>query len=781
MADLAIGGRVDKARDRLGTQAAAPTGGWITLLLHVLVMVVTANSIVRVDQSARTGVLVPLAVGGLLLGYFLSKTPALDAVSHILALVVGAAATFLLCAARVDGAAAIWDSRGRVVYDLAERIVLAQQPGEARSLSDDDLLAVIGVTLWLVGYSSAWMLYRRRWLLPALVVPATLFFVSLRFEDAQPTGSLAVLALSSLIMAARHHAMARQLEWSQRQVPSPRSLPARFTASGVAIAAFAVTFGWMLPFQAPQYFIDAVADRLKPHWEDVEERVRSYGFWPDGAQAPKHSYSEFSDSFVIGQIFVESETPVATYDGAGSPYFALRRYDYYTGHGWKSNVDERFRMDGEGDDTAVSTVTFTPNQSVPLSGNASQSRIPETGVVTVLHDQGGLVFTTDIFLNAEMNTFAIMGWEHYDNVPFNLASVDPNEVHIHLHDLVQLLKSAEFTTDPATGQPVLSDPKVAHDVDVILAGLSQLPIETSYEFDDNGNVVLLVSGRLPIYDDIEAVFDGSEKGPAQKYYVTGDVSLASEADLRLAGATYPTWVTDRYLVLPYSVTDETRQLASEVVNSSGANNVFDMAWAIQEHLRSGTYTYVINSEAAPDDRDTVDYFLFGDKVGRCEEYATAMVVMLRSQGIPARLVAGFRNSDERTETGELLYREKQAHTWVEVFFPGYGWVPFEPTPSQAPFGYGDDQGPINPQEPPPTDRTEPEPTPEPTLVPSPEATPEVPFPQPSSDDSSSGWGERLSGGLGYMAIGITVLVAAIVAFFAVAWVWSLRGMRPGAS
>jgi len=157
-----------------------------------------------------------------------------------------------------------------------------------------------------------------------------------------------------------------------------------------------------------------------------------------------------------------------------------------------------------------------------------------------------------------------------------------------------------------------------------------------------------------------------------------------------------------------------------------------------------------------------------------------MVVMMRSIGVPARLVGGYRASDELTERGEFLYREEQAHTWVEVFFPKYGWIPFEPTPNVAePFNYpgeGDAQ-----QQPDqlPEQSLEPTPTPDSATEPTPEATPG--FAEPPSDGANSDGGGLLSNGLGLVTLGLTAIAAVIVGSMALAWIWGLRGLRPGAA
>jgi hypothetical protein len=156
-------------------------------------------------------------------------------------------------------------------------------------------------------------------------------------------------------------------------------------------------------------------------------------------------------------------------------------------------------------------------------------------------------------------------------------------------------------------------------------------------------------------------------------------------------------------------------------------------------------------------------------------------VMLRTQGIPARIVGGFRASEEEAGPNEYLYREKLAHTWVEVYFPGYGWIPFEPTSSVSEFEYGSEQQDQPPTDQPPEEQPEAEPTPEPTVAPTPEATPPATTPGVDPDDDSGGLSNLLSGVFGVFALGITTLAAIAVGGFVFAWLWSLRGLRPGAS
>ena len=91
--------------------------------------------------------------------------------------------------------------------------------------------------------------------------------------------------------------------------------------------------------------------------------------------------------------------------------------------------------------------------------------------------------------------------------------------------------------------------------------------------------------------------------------------------------------------------------------------------------------YSINAPLAPKGVDVVDDFLFRSRVGWCEQVASSLVVMARTVGIPARLATGFVPGERDSLTGQFVVRERDAHAWAEIYFPGVGWQPFDPTAS----------------------------------------------------------------------------------------------------
>ncbi len=164
----------------------------------------------------------------------------------------------------------------------------------------------------------------------------------------------------------------------------------------------------------------------------------------------------------------------------------------------------------------------------------------------------------------------------------------------------------------------------------------------------------------------------------EEYLVHAILMEPTLKQLRGAGTDYPLWVTDNYLQLPVDLPPAIADLAQEI--TSGLDTPFEKAEAVTEYLRR-EITYTSHVPPAPSGRDTLAWFLLDYQAGFCNYYATAEVIMLRSLGIPARLVVGFAQGEYQSP-GWYTVHQYDAHAWPEVYFPGVGWVEFEPTTSQ---------------------------------------------------------------------------------------------------
>jgi len=209
---------------------------------------------------------------------------------------------------------------------------------------------------------------------------------------------------------------------------------------------------------------------------------------------------------------------------------------------------------------------------------------------------------------------------------------------------------------------------------------------------------LLVGASQPVAVDREAeayvnvtegaplefirIFSISPLKADEQYVVVSHVSGADAASLRRAGTDYPDWVRKRYLQLPASLPDRVRLLAEEI--TADAETLYDRATALEQYLRHNI-TYDLTPPSPPEGRDYVDFLLFSSRRDYCNGYATAMVVLARSVGIPARLAVGYAEGQYDEERGVFWVRGTNAHSWPEIYFPAYGWIEFEPTVSEEPF------------------------------------------------------------------------------------------------
>ncbi|NTU85131.1 MAG: transglutaminase domain-containing protein, partial [Chloroflexales bacterium] len=173
------------------------------------------------------------------------------------------------------------------------------------------------------------------------------------------------------------------------------------------------------------------------------------------------------------------------------------------------------------------------------------------------------------------------------------------------------------------------------------------------------NYLDAASGQAPNFDETALIVARERLREGQTYTVTALMSFADVASLRAAGGEYPQWVRERYLQLPDIVTPRTRELAAQVVAAAGADNPYDIAVAIQGYLRTLTYNETVPSP--PAGSDPVDWFLFQQREGYCDYFASAMVVMLRAQGVPARWARGYAGGEFDAERGVYVVRENVAH------------------------------------------------------------------------------------------------------------------------
>ena len=213
--------------------------------------------------------------------------------------------------------------------------------------------------------------------------------------------------------------------------------------------------------------------------------------------------------------------------------------------------------------------------------------------------------------------------------------------------------------------------------------------------------------------------------------LSGDTPGIREAVLAAAhhSDAYADTVRADYLALPDGVETGVYALAGQITQD--AQTDFDRAAALCAYLRSA-YPYTLAQNVPPAGRDFVSWFLLDERQGYCTSFATAMAVMARMVGLPARYIEGYAAVPDSDSVARVT--QQQAHAWVEIYFSGFGWLPFDPTP-----GTNDAGGTLpsyDPEDNSPTPSPSPTATPTPSPPPSPAASPS-PTPTPSPEPDST--------------------------------------------
>ena len=328
---------------------------------------------------------------------------------------------------------------------------------------------------------------------------------------------------------------------------------------------------------------------------------------------------------------------------------------------------------------------------------------PDVKLIGPIHKTGGVVMTYTIdgtysgprgyFAGLDLMRTANGEWYYPASDPGGLGPVTVNKDEVmpyaeqYLSEAVGSFK-IQMLKPPEKAPDVLFHPGELYKADR-LTTLREVP-GINGSIGPSGN-------KLFSIDRASGVGRAGGSGP---YHVTVTYSIATEDELRSAGAEYPVWL-DPYRNFgniyrrpgttspppplseiggsyrPPEVLQRIHDLAVQI--TAGKNNPYDQAQAIETYLRTN-YNYTLLPADPPRGADALDYFLFTSKEGYCEYFATAMGDLLRSLGIPVRLVQGYGQGSFDDRIQKFVIKESDAHTWVETYFPQYGWIPWEPTP-----------------------------------------------------------------------------------------------------
>jgi hypothetical protein len=237
-----------------------------------------------------------------------------------------------------------------------------------------------------------------------------------------------------------------------------------------------------------------------------------------------------------------------------------------------------------------------------------------------------------------------------------------------------------YLSPPKTEQPsrtlelhfvVLMQPMAS---DAVFAPANLVRIRGNFLSETTNFNSLLRRGYLT-RDLTDSIYNPFHNFGQLKYEGDSLLPVVSPVQARAASQDYPAGFENIYLQLP-TLDPRIPELAQRITAS--ANNPYDKSVALEGYLRRN-FRYTLNLTGTPG-HDPLAHFLFESHAGHCEYFASAMTVMLRTLGIPSREVNGFLPGEYNDLAGDYIVRESDAHSWVEAYFPGNGWVTFDPTP-----------------------------------------------------------------------------------------------------
>lgn len=618
--------------------------GWLTPIL-LLGLVITAGSSLQ-DAAWHSAlqkaleIVTPAAVAGLVLGFLLAW---LRRIPRLLAHIVGLLAGVTLVVQLSGSLRAVFVARGEplafldpalqgwqdLAAELLIRIIILGRTFVRGAPGEDVVLFVVILTFvsWLMGFLAAWFAIRSHWPALAIGFPGLVLLLNTFYAPRVPVGYFGFYLFLSLVFLVYYFWKQREAEWQEHKVRYPPEMSRGVFWAGVMLSIILVLGTSFLPTTAGGAGDVGFWERFIQPWREVRTTWERLFSNVSGDYDPKVRLGEFSPRFGLSGARSAPEGIAFLVRSSRSDYLRALTFDQYTGHGWNSPSE-------------LGPVWVMGADPLPL---ARDGRIAVTQEITPYLQGGNIVF----------------------------SYAEP--VSVSLPALVEL--SAD------------------------LYGPAKLA-------------------------DIVAVRTRSSLAEAQPYTVISYVSVIDKTSLRRSGQSYPIIITPRYVQLPAELPQRVYALADRIVAQklaeplpltatgeltlqptrigapavvvqveggqivavsppgglvqAGLVTPYDAAEALEEYLRT-QYTYREDIPTPPSNMDAVDYFLFESKTGYCDYFASAMAVLMRTQGVPARLVRGYAGGYYDEDLEAYVVPARVAHSWVEVYFPTYGWQRFEPT------------------------------------------------------------------------------------------------------
>ena len=620
-----------------------PRDGWLALTLLTLNLMVVAWSVERADW-APTPNLAGLMFVAILTSLILSRMPFPSGCVIPLGFIVG-------CLIIVGKLSNFQDNYLELTSttELFHRLGLWVHAARTGGISIDPApfaFALMAIT-WTSGLLSSWLFCRSGNFWGVFIIGTAGLLSNLTFLPGAASIHLGIYLLTALLLVARIQSVRRRRDWDRQNIQYDHHLGILSISDSVFIAIGVMVLAFVLPIGNQWGPTNAAYELVrKPllSWEDDFNRL--FAGLPARRPLP---YRIWGDVMAFQGTINPASTPALLVNSPTPMYWKARTYRTYTPKGWASL------------DTVLKPLDWRPTYS---TSKPYLKRFAVNYAVTHNYD------SRNLFVGGQLREIdRDVRIETYDSPIYTLTpnqSDSPDgitpEVNLIL-DRIKILSSKDSSrlTSEEVRQTLLPGFRL-HSLDTSNTGVQEIGIVEMIPAQPD---ILSIQSTKPIIKAGEIA------------QINSSVSTASPKDLKLMPTANPSWVLARYTQLPPEFPDRIRALTQEI--TLGYVSQYDKAKAIETYLKENL-TYNLRIRPPPYNVDGVEHFLFSTQEGYSEYFASAMTVMLRSEGIPARFVTGYSVGDKIPEEDIYLVRDKHSHAWVEIFFPKYGWIPFEPTP-----------------------------------------------------------------------------------------------------
>ena len=637
--------------DRLGQQAfqlnrrLRPYDGWLAaglLTLNLMVVVWSVQSAEWVPTSNLAFVLLLATI----CGFLVARLPVWGVLALPLGFVVGLVVVVWRLVSFQHETVSLAGSE-----ELWERLGIWIQAAQEGSISIDPIpfaFALLVLT-WLLGLLGAWIFVRYRHFWGVFILGGAGLFANLTYLPPNTNVLLWIYLFTAMVLVARVQSVRRRRSWRERNLGFDGHLGVLSLADSSLIAALVLVLAFFIIPKGSQWApTNNIYEGLRTPFASVEEDFNRLFAGLPARRAL--GYRLWGDSMPFQGTINPNTVPVLQVESRLPMYWKARTYDTYTPKGWISQ-GTRFENLGW-------SPSFTRSDPYLETLDVEYTIYPNYTTRTLFGSGQVLQSTQDVKIETYDSPVYVFDLTHsagFDGLPPLLGQIGKDLSQPGAHSVGE-------ATDPDIAAAL---PPGFGLLEATREGGRLEKITVVEEISQQPDVLSVRSSQGRV-------------GAGEGYRLTSRVSLASPETLRTAGTDYPTWSLVRYTQLPDDLPRRVRDLAEALAGPE--DNPYDKAKAIETHLRGMTYDLEI--DPPPYGADGVEHFLFDQRRGYSEYFGSAMVVMLRSVGVPARMVTGYSVGDKVADEDVYVVKDNHSHGWAEVFFPRYGWIPFEPTPGR---------------------------------------------------------------------------------------------------